>query len=309
MAKWLPSLNQVLGAHNSRRAHDSRTVSHETRTKRAEVLEKGFRDLQKLGFKLDTVHQFKERHMTALGNQWESQGLASKTIQDRVSIFRTFSEWVGKKGMIRESHHYVTNPESVKVSSGAKTDKTWSGHGVDLQAKVTEVAGHDPRVAIQLELQESFGLRAKESWMLQPRLADEKHYLTLTRGTKNGRPRTIPIRTTHQRDVLERAKMLAERPIDSTMPPDKTLKQWKNHYYHIVRSHRITRKADGVTSHGLRHEHLNRVYEQVAGHRSPIKGGLVVDRELDQAARQVVAQVSGHSRPSISSKYVGNRRG
>jgi len=91
------------------------------------------------------------------------------------------------------------------------------------------------------------------------------------------------------------------------VPQAYDFKQWRNHYYYVCHEVGISRK-DGITSHGLRHERLNEVYKEVTGQNSPIKGGSIttIDKQLDKAARQEVAEVVGHSRESISGAYIGS---
>ena len=80
--------------------------------------------------------------------------------------------------------------------------------------------------------------------------------------------------------------------------------QVKNHYYHVLRSCRITR-VDGLTGHGLRHGYANDRYQQLAGQPSPVRSGTTSDPDTDQAARLEVAEELGHSRESVTTHYLG----
>jgi integrase len=301
---WKPTLNAVLKMHNSASATGDKTISFATQAARHEILDKGFKELRALGFKLPDVNGFKERHMTALGHAWETRGLSPSTIQNRISVFRVFATWIGKTGMIRGYENYVKNP--IKRVSATTTDKTWSGQNQTLKDKLEGIEKQDKFVAMQLEFQRAFGLRMKEAALLKPHLADKVHYLAVNWGTKGGRDRVIPIETDYQRDVLARAKSLIVTRNSSMIPNLYTFKHWRNHYYYICHQAGISRKA-GITSHGLRHERLNEIYREVAGHDSPIKGGLKsgVDSQADEIARQEVAEVAGHCRSSISGAYIG----
>lgn len=147
----------------------------------------------------------------------------------------------------------------------------------------------------------------KEAALLKPHMADKENYLAVNWGTKDGRDRVVQIQNDYQRDVLQRAKSLLKRNTDSMVPPAYNYKQWKNRYYYICRHVGISRK-EGITSHGLRHERLNEIYQEVTGQLSPIKGGIlaVTDADAHATARQEIAEVAGHSRESISGAYVGN---
>lgn len=305
--RWKITLNTILKEHNPKAADGHKSISFSTQQARRKILEKGFVELRRLGYKLPDVCGFKERHMTALGHAWEAQQLSPATIQNRISIFRTFAEWIGKQGMIRDAIHYVKDPASVARQFVAKTDKTWSAQQKDLKDKLTDLYQHDPYVAIQLELQRAFGLRMKEAALLKPHQADRSNYLTVNWGTKGGRERVIPIETPYQKEALARAKDLLPNPDYSLIPKNYNFKQWRDHYY-ICQEHGISRK-EGITSHGLRHERLNEIYTQITGHLSPVKGGDVNLSEsqkiVDKIARQEVAEVAGHSRPSIAKAYLG----
>jgi len=141
-------------------------------------------------------------------------------------------------------------------SSIASHDRSWSAKGIDIAAKIEQVRAKDPRVALQLELQAAFGLRAREAMQLRPHIADKGTYLSVTHGTKGGRDRVEPIRTPEQRALLERAKTYCATLSSSTSDPNRKLHQWKNHYYQVVRACGVTRR-DGITSHGLRHQYAN----------------------------------------------------
>lgn len=303
---WKASLYAILKIHNKAAASGGKAVSFATQAARQEILEQSFQELRQLGFKLPDVRGFKERHMTALGHTWEQKGLSASTIQNRISVFRVFAEWIGKQGMIRGSECYVKNPKTVERHLVAQTDKTWSGQQQSLENKLVAIQSLDKFVALQLELQRAFGLRMKEAALLKPFLADRGNYLAVNWGTKGGRDRVIPIQTDYQHDMLDRVKEALENSTSSMIPKDYNFKQWRNHYYFICHQVGITRK-DGITSHGLRHERLNEIHKEVTGQDSPIKGGCAssIDKNLNKIARQEIAEVAGHSRESISAAYIG----
>jgi integrase len=303
---WIKTLNAVLKAHNKAAAVGGKAVSFATQDARREILEQGFRELRELGFKLPDVCGFKERHMTALGHAWEAKGLSASTIQNRISIFRVFAEWIGKGGMIRGSENYVKKPESVERHLITNVDKTWSGQQKTLAEKLDLIQGQDKYVAIQMELQRAFGLRMKEAALLKPHMADKENYLAVNWGTKGGRDRVVPIQNDYQRDVLMRAKLFLMNPSDSMIPKDFNFKQWRNHYYYVCRQVGISRN-DGITSHGLRHERLNEIYLELTGKISPVKRGRDSSFVIDKAVQQEVAEVAGHSRMSISGVYIGKK--
>jgi site-specific recombinase XerC len=299
---WKASLAAVLKQHNGAK-QDGTVASYATRDKRADVLYAGFAELRQLGYRLDSVQSLRGKHVEVLVQAWQARGLSASTVQNNLSVFRTFSSWVGKSGMVQTLEHYLGPGVAVR-SSVATADRSWSAQGVDFAAKLAQVQARNPRVAIQLELQAAFGLRAREAMQLRPHVADRGAYLSVTHGTKGGRDRVEPIRSAQQREVLERAKAFCANPAASTSDPARKLHQWKNHYYQVVRSCGITRQ-DGITSHGLRHQYANDRYQQLAGEDAPVRGGGPVEPDVDRAARMVLAEELGHSREAITTHYLG----
>ena len=299
---WKASLAAVLKEHNGAR-HDGAVASFATQDKRADVLYAGFKRLRQLNFRMETVMSFRGKHIEALAKGWEARGLSASTLQNNLSVFRTFTEWIGKAGVVRGIEHYLGSGTTAR-SSIAREDKSWSGKGVDVAARIEQVREKDERVALQLELQLAFGLRAREAMQLRPHLADKGTYLSITHGTKGGRDRVEPIRTAEQRTLLERAKTFCATPSSSTSDPCRKLSQWKNHYYEVVRSCGITRR-DGITGHGLRHQYANERYRELTGSDSPVRGGTTVGRDADHVAREVVAEELGHSRADVTTHYLG----
>ena len=299
---WKASLAAVLKAHNGAR-NDGAVASFATQDKRADVLYAGFKSLLALGFRMDTVMSLRGKHVEALAKDWHTRGLSASTLQNNLSIFRTFAEWIGKAGMVRGIEHYLGSGMAAR-SSIAQEDKSWSGRGIDIAAKIEQVRQKDARIGLQLELQFAFGLRAREAMQLRPHIADQGTYLSISHGTKGGRDRVEPIRTPEQRALLDRAKTFCATRSSSTSDPQRKLAQWKNHYYQVVRSCGITR-SDGITSHGLRHEYANERYRELSGADSPVRGGATLDREADHAAREVVAEELGHSRADVTTHYLG----
>ncbi len=98
------------------------------------------------------------------------------------------------------------------------------------------------------------------------------------------------------------------KPKNSLVPREKLYKQYRNHHYYILKKHGIT-QANVITSHGLRHEHLNKLYHEITGHHSPVHGGTLhkVDKEKDKIGREIVSERAGHSREQIASAYLGDK--
>lgn len=182
---WRASLATVLKERNGAR-HDGAVASYATRYKRSDVLYAGFTRLRELGYKLDTVTSLRGTHIAKLMQDGQARGLSASTLQNTLSIFRTFAEWIGKAGMVRGIEYYL-GPGTAVRSSIAGQDRSWSARGIDVAAKIDQVRLKDTRVALQLELQAAFGLRAREAMQLRPHLADKGSHLSITHGTKDVR--------------------------------------------------------------------------------------------------------------------------
>lgn len=282
-------------------------VSNRTIDWRQETLFIAFRQLEKMGMCPQNVKNFGGKHAEALIKRWEIESLAPSTIANRISVLRVFTEWIGKKGCIKASSEYVSDPAYVRRSTNAQYDHSWSAKNIDADALIGRISDYDQYVAMQLKVMAAFGLRREEAIMLKPFRAEREGTLVVRDGTKGGRERTIPIETIQQRDVLEEAKALAKTPNGHLGTPGNSLEQSLSRFAYVLRKFGITKTALGITAHGLRHEMLADVFEKVAGVSAPIRGGDIKDipDEQLQLARHRVSQIAGHARLSISGAYIG----
>jgi site-specific recombinase XerC len=308
---WAKALAALIKAKGDTRAHgSSKGVSKATADKRWKVLFAGFRKLRELGYKVERPESFAGRHMQALVDAWVAEGLSASSIQNRVSVFRTFGEWIGKKGMIEASVNYVTDPSKVSRHSVATEDKSWTPRGFSAADIIAKVRDYDVRVGTAMELQLAFGLRVRESLLIRPHLADLGGVLDVYRGGKNDRRRVLRIETDYQRLALARAKAVVQAEIESVAGPAsvRTWEQARNHYHYVMDKFGVCRK-EGITSHGLRHENANEYFAKVAGYRSPVQGGPVpTDSAKEKSARIKLAEHLGHSRESVTTYYAGRAK-
>lgn len=309
VSRWIMSLDVVLKQHNGYTADGGKVCSYATQRQRKDVLWQGFNTLRKLGYKLNHVAGIKGKHISVLTKHWQELGLSASTVQNRLSIFRTFAGWVGKKGMIRELEYYLGEEHGLKRSYVAVKDRSWSGQGVDTTEKIKDVRTANMRVGDALALQLAFGIRSKESLLLKPHLADKGKVLLIDPGTKGGKVRYLTIDHPVQRLLLDSVKSYVGLN-ESLVPPEKSYKQFRNAYYYELRKQGICREQ-GITPHGLRHEHLQNLYRAITGNEPPVTGGNLHEsnKELDKHARELVAQCAGHGRESISSAYIGGKQG
>ena len=290
-------------------------VSYNTQKKRLDILQLMFSQLRQMGIRLVNVQQFRENHIKKLALLWEEQGLSAATIQNRISTARMFCEWIGKAGMVKESERYVKDPQTVKRTATAQKDKSWKAAGIDVQAMITMVSAYDPYVGMQLRMVAAFGMRREEAVMFRPWLSDEGTSIRVRDGTKGGRERSVAIIHPYQREELDAIKASVKKTAHIGNP-ELTLKQALRRFSYVMERFGVTGKQLGVTGHGLRHEFLNDLYEQIAGIPSPVRDekkttapeeGWASAEQID-FARATVSEAAGHSRLSITNAYIGSTR-
>lgn len=290
---------------HSRTRISAKPLSIKTQMYRTQQICRSFGELRKNGYALQSPYALKQKHVKFLVDLWIKSGLSGGTIENKLTYLRALADWMGKTNLIGTLADYADREANNLVRSYvALEDKSWVGNGVDASAKIEEIAKTDPRVAVQLKLQAAFGLRVEESFLLRPAEAvRDDNLLSVTRGTKGGRDREVPIDLKFS--VLEEAARLANPFTGSTIPHGMTKRQWKWRYYKVLAKHGVTEKGIGVTSHGLRHQYLQEMYERITGVAAPIKmRSERVDREAHKAAMQRVVEAAGHSRATKANAYL-----
>ena len=175
--------------------------SFETRVGRERQLSAIANQLHDLGFRQLKATSLKQKHVQTLVDQWLKQNLSPGTIKNRMSCLRWWAEKVNKRAVVASANTFYGIPDRQFVSEQSKAK--------DL-AKEQLALVKDEHVRMSLRLQQAFGLRREEALKIQPRWADRGDHLQLKASwTKGGRERTVPIRTSEQRALLEEAKQLA----------------------------------------------------------------------------------------------------
>lgn len=321
MEPFFRELHEILGRHGNTAARSGKEVSIATRHIRRDYLFSDFYRLRtgklvklengqvvsERRFKLPSPYSLKQKHIRALVADWLARGNSVAYVHNKLSTWRQFCAWIGKPDLIPPIEQLIADPQYHHRSQLAVKDKTWSGCGIDVAQKISEIAGTDPRVAMVMELMLVFSLRLKEASLLRPHAADQEVFLDIERGTKGGRRRVHKVTTAEERTVLERAKALVTDPTGCLVPKDKTYKQWQDRVYYVLKKHGVNHQQAGTSTHGLRHEGLNRLYEEIAGAKSPVCGGQPgeVIPATDRFARALVADVAGHSRSTKAGMYLG----
>lgn len=282
---FLFACNQIL-KHN-------RDGSFATQTDRRRTFALIDRQLREQGINKLKLKNLGSRHVEALLNRWQQEGLSAGTIKNRMAHIRWMSEKIGKNGLISqnnailgiEARQYVTNRD---LSSR-----------LDLE-RLKLVC--DDHLQVSFQLQQLFGLRREESMKLQPHLAVRGDVLHLDK-TKGNRPRDIPVRTPEQRALLEQAKLLAGG--GSLIPPDLKYVEQLNRYKTACIKMGLNK------AHGLRHGYAQQRYLELTGRPCAACGGLKRGemspeiRQEDRKIRQIITEELGHGRDGITSTYLG----
>lgn len=306
----------LLIKNNAKAAANRRTkiVGLETMAKRHSVLLRCFKELRAMGYKFESPHNLKQKHVEALARAWEQHGLAAATIANRLSTLRVFAGWIGKPTMVQESASFVANPDSVRRVQVATRDKSWSAQEIDADALIGQVYLFDWRVGLQLKLIQCFGLRKREAVMFKPLKAIKlaTNTVTIRDGTKGGRERTLEIRTEQQKSVVAQVLEKVKTVNQTLSHPDLDLKQSMRRFEYVVERFGITQDGLGITVHGLRHQYFCDLYFQLTGMEAPVRryGNLnaCIDRLEHDIARALVSREAGHSRLNITNAYIGSER-
>lgn len=272
-------------------------------------------DLNKLGYRIARAKNLENRHVKVLVDHWVKSGLATKTMDNKISYLRWFVAAGGRKGMITELEDYMPDGVTIDRSRIAVVNKTFTGNEIDPANVVRDAIQLEPRIGYILLLMLTFGLRVAEASKLRIRLrldeALRSARLTIEEGAKNGRRREFPLENWQQLDVLADALALVDGPHGSLIPFGKTWSTWRMHFYRQM--HKIGLKRDGenvlgLTPHSFRHENLNDLFYRVTGKPSPIQGGTNFDPDLYQQAMEEVTRRAGHNDRHKSGAYLSTPR-
>lgn len=272
----------------------NRDGSHATQSDRQRSLSLAARQLREAGFRQMRATSLKGKHIEALLQRWQVEGLSAGTLKNRMAHLRWWAEKVGKAGVVPADNTMLGIPERQYVTNVSKARELGDG-----LSRVT-----DPHVRMSLRLQAAFGLRREESIKFQPRYADRGDHIAIKGSwAKGGRDREVPITTQEQRAVLNEAHRLAGS--GSLIPVHKSYIQQRHVYDGQC-------KAAGLSNmHGLRHRYAQMRYEVLTGWRASAAGGrqqemLSANQQLrDLQARQRISRELGHERTSITAIYLG----
>lgn len=168
----------------------------------------------------------------------------------------------------------------------------------------------DPVVQACARAMSALGLRAKEAGLLDParalREAERTGRITIERGTKGGRARSVP--ATPEAKAALRSLSDALRGRENAVSAFGGTKGYRG----ALNAARGALRAAGVPRfHDLRAAYAAKRYEALTGRKPPCNGGgkaSVPGQGLgDREAREVIALELGHGRIDVVAEYVGGR--
>lgn len=272
-----------------------REGSYATQQNRERILTQAADELHQMGYRRMQARSLKPKHIEALVKLWREKDLSIGTIKNRMAALRWWATKVNKLNVIAKSNEFYGIPDRRFVTNQSKAKEL-------TEPQLSKV--RDEHVRMSLELQRAFGLRREEAMKFTPSYADQGDHIQLKASwTKGGRPRAIPVRTEHQRDVLNQARRLVG--FGSLIPPHRNYAQ----HLRVYEGH--TTRAGLSSLHGLRHAYAQERYEELTGWKCPATGGpgrealSPEQRELDHEARLTISQELGHERSQITTAYLG----
>ncbi|MFA5633513.1 MAG: phage integrase N-terminal domain-containing protein, partial [Porticoccaceae bacterium] len=177
----------------------NRDGSHNTQADRQRSLSLAARQLREAGFRQMRATSLKGKHVEALLQRWQAEGLSAGTLKNRMAHLRWWAEKVDKAGILPADNTKLGIPDRRYATNESKAK--------ELDDRLDKII--DPYVRMSLRLQAAFGLRREESIKFQPRYADRGDHIAIKGSwAKGGRERTVPVTTPEQRAVLVEARRL-----------------------------------------------------------------------------------------------------
>lgn len=280
-------------------------------------------DILKKDFRLESLTNLKEKHITHIVDIWKNSGITNATIKNKMSNMRWLAEKLNKKNIIpaKNSALGIANR-----TTDANTDKSWIPNA-DVYADLPE------SLQIHVDLMRNFGLRFREAALFSPRECSSIQAIDIEKGTKGGRARSlrftlkgennhqktveVPEMSDAQIEVVSRATAYVDRQNQvCIIPRNTTYKKWEDSTRNTYRLVGMTK--DGVgTPHGLRHQYAQTRYREITGWKTPAEMSSTerVDfrkkmtkemRSLDVFAKKTISRELGHGRVYVTSTYVGS---
>lgn len=166
-------LARLFQDHLAATSSDSRLIgeitSYKTQSAKARALINIAKSLREQRAKpIKSLWEIETHHVETLCGEWLIAGNTRGAIENKLSHLRALSKWLGRPHIVPDTDNITAMQGTKKRSLAATQDKSWSGNAIDIGEIIQKCFHLDPHVAIQLLLQQAFGLRVEESFLLRP---------------------------------------------------------------------------------------------------------------------------------------------
>lgn len=218
---------------------------------------------------------------------------AVNSVMDSVRTYANSEPWVP----------VTARKQGIEMRDFVRTNPTISNVQYQMAQKAMT-----PRVQALSGIAREFGLRLKEAALLDNKKALRealKHgRLSLEKGTKGGKKRTIPVTNERQIQALKNAAAIQAKG-RSLIPEDQNYHKFLNSK---IKANRPILRETGIHRfHELRSAYAAQRYEELTGHPAPVNGGIILDRERDREVRLQISAELGHGRIEVVASYIGGR--
>lgn len=244
----------ILDQKSGEYAQSEKQVGTLRREKRSDVIFDFFSILWGLRFKIESLCSLKQKHIKAVVQEWERCGQATSTLLDKISIIRTFCQWIDKPGMVGNAGDYLRDPSSAQI--GSPSDNSWEAQGIEPTIILRQVMEKDVNVGTALELCLEFGLRPREVISLNIKGAQDCGSLIVREKANGGHVRAIPIEKESQRNALNAATANLDKH-GTIRIRGETDAQRLRRFYYVLECVGVTKKQLGITATGARDQYFN----------------------------------------------------
>ncbi|EPR43550.1 putative integrase [Desulfovibrio sp. X2] len=308
----------LMGAHRGIKSHGG---SGKTKKNHFNEAKRFVSTLHQLGFGVRKWENVSMKHVAAVVGHWLNiDGLTAATVKEYLSAVRICCSHFGNSRVAESRNEEFGIPNRTYVTNSDKS----LPENVFREVVHTLRNGslNEQRLAAQLMLQRSLGLRFEESCKLNPEravLSDGR--VLISEGTKGGRDRILSSVPEVSRKALVFARDCIS-PRGSTMDPAMSEAQWRKFAYATLAKQGISRSTSGASMHGNRHAYAQGRYECITGFLPPCKFPSKVEfrsnaervagkawSKLDRDARLIIKSELGHGpdRDSVVSQYLGSK--
>lgn len=309
---WKDELQSIIHKNLSIRQNGN-VAAGKTKSDRASYLFSFFHMLREHGYAVDP-HNLKPKHIQFACDYYigikkkdgsPKESLSPATIQTYLMHLRAFARWIGKDGMVLSADQYIADKSKYERTYAAMVDKGFEGRGVNIREVILQIRSEYPYVYHQMLAQTAFGLRCKEALSLRPYIHIVEDTVQILDGSKNGKPRVVPIENDNQIEVAKTLKQFVGKTSQSLMEPALTLPQNYSRYYRVCKKFGLTKNELG-NMHSTRADYAMN-FMMGEGLIPLVKGGEVgqLPKEQETEIRLAVSQRLGHNRVSITTAYSG----